>query len=145
MQSIKQKHNRVWRRNTNQRKLLLELINGAKGHLDADELYRLAREKGSKISLSTVYRNLRIFKESGLVEERHFAEDHLHYEAKPRVEHHHLVCLNCGNVIEFTSPLTERMKSQVEDAEKFTITNLEVKGEGYCKKCSLKSDDIRNN
>ncbi len=135
MQDITKQSNGDWKRNTNQRKLLLELINEADGHLDADELYRLARERGSTISLSTVYRNLRIFKESGLIEERHFDEEHHHYELKPGVEHHHLICLGCGGVVEFISPYAERIRLQVEDTEQFRITDLEIKGEGYCAEC----------
>jgi len=57
---------------TSQRRLLLDLIRQSEGHLDADELYRLAKEREPRISLSTVYRTLRLFKELGLVEERHF-------------------------------------------------------------------------
>ena len=133
----------MWRRNTAQRRLIFALMQQAGGHLDADELYRLAREQESSISLSTVYRNLKLFKDMGLIEERHFTEEHHHYEAKPRVEHHHLVCLECGNVIEFISPFTEQIKLQVEDAEKFRITDLEIKGEGYCAECR-RQDKIDN-
>jgi len=67
---------------TNQRALLLELIRQGKGHLDADELYRRAREKQPRLSLSTVYRTLQLLKKLGLVEELHFDENHHHYEVR---------------------------------------------------------------
>ena len=70
------------KRVTGQRRLLLNLIQEAEGHLDADELYRQAKEREPKISLATVYRTLRLFKDLGLIEERHFVEEHHHYEAK---------------------------------------------------------------
>jgi Fur family ferric uptake transcriptional regulator len=123
------------KRTTSQRRLLLDLILQSQGHLDADELYRRAREQEPSISLSTVYRNLKLFKELGLVDELHFAEAHHHYEAKAPAQHHHLVCLGCGKVIEFTSPLAERMKSQVQRENDFAVTGTEVRMKGYCSRC----------
>jgi Fur family ferric uptake transcriptional regulator len=123
------------RRATNQRMLLLELILHSDGHLDADELYRRAREHEPNISLSTVYRNLKLFKKLDLVDELHFAEAHHHYEAKASAQHHHLVCLECGRVVEFTSPLTEKMKSRIEKDHDFMVTDTEVRVKGYCSQC----------
>jgi Fe2+ or Zn2+ uptake regulation protein len=128
------------RRNTAQRRLLLHLIHEAGGHLDADDLYRRAREREAGISLSTVYRNLKLFKELGLVEERHFAEEHHHYEVKALVEHHHLVCLGCGLVVEFVSPLAERLKQQVGEDNGFDVAGAEIRMEGYCAECGRKAD-----
>ena len=123
------------RRVTSQRKLLLDLIYRAEGHLDADELYRRAKEREPRISFSTVYRNLQLFKKLGLVEERHFAEEHHHYEAKSPTEHYHLVCLGCGQVIEFKSPSVKRIKDRVARESGFEITRAEVLLEGYCPRC----------
>ena len=69
---------------TNQRTLILEIIRQGKGHLDADEVYRRARKKQPNLSLSTVYRTLRMLKELGLVQEVHFGEDHHHYEVNEK-------------------------------------------------------------
>ena len=70
-----------------------------------------------------------------LVEEVHFDETHHHYEAKPSAEHHHLVCLGCGRVVEFNYPLTRLVKRKVTEAKDFEITSSEVKIAGYCPKC----------
>ncbi|KPJ52518.1 MAG: hypothetical protein AMJ37_02755 [Dehalococcoidia bacterium DG_18] len=126
---------KLGQRVTSQRKLLLDLLRRSEGHLDADELYRLAKEREPRISLSTVYRTLRLFKELGLVEERHFAEEHHHYEAKGEVEHHHLICLGCGKVVEFEHPVTKRMKRDVSNQTGFDIVAAEVYLEGYCERC----------
>ncbi len=127
--------NVVGKRNTNQRRLLLNIITKSAGHLDADELYRLARAYEPSISLSTVYRNLKLFKKLGMVEERHFAEEHHHYEPKAMTKHHHLICLGCGEVIEFVSPLAEKMKQQIAAKKDFVITDTEVRMKGYCARC----------
>ena len=120
---------------TNQRALILEVIRKGRGHLDADEIYRRAREKKPRLSLSTVYRTLQTLKKLGLVEELHFDDEHHHYEVKPSAEHHHLVCLGCGRVIEFEYPLTRLVKRDITQARGFEITGSEVKITGYCSQC----------
>ncbi len=120
---------------TSQRRLLLDLLRHSEGHLDADELYRLAKEKEPRLSLSTVYRSLHLFKELGLVEERRFTDEHHHYEAKGKTEHHHLICLGCGKVIEFEHHLTAKMKDDVSRQSGFEIIDTEVYMEGYCESC----------
>ena len=122
-------------RSTSQRALILEIIRRGQGHLDADEVYRQAREKQPRLSMSTVYRNLQMFKKLGLVEEIHLDETHHHYEVKPSVEHHHLVCLGCGKVIEFRYPLTRHVQRNVAEAKDFHIIETEVRMTGYCPQC----------
>ena len=120
---------------TKQRALILEIIRCGQGHLDADEVYRQARDKQPRLSLSTVYRSLQLLKKLGLVEEVHFDEGHHRYEVKPSSEHHHLVCLGCGRVIEFRYPLTRYMKRNVPEAKDFEIVDTEIRMTGYCPKC----------
>ena len=120
---------------TNQRALILEIIRHGRGHLDADEVYRRARQKQPRLSLSTVYRTLQAFKRLGLIEEVHFDEAHHHYEVKPLSEHHHLVCLGCGKIIEFHYPLARYVKKNVSEAKDFDIVSTEVRMTGYCPQC----------
>ena len=118
---------------TSQRALILEIIR--RGHLDADEIYRQARIKQPRLSLSTVYRTLQVLKKLGLVEELHFDEAHHHYEVKPSSEHHHLVCLGCGKVVEFKCPLSPKMKEDIARENGFEVTGVEIRMTGYCSKC----------
>ena len=120
---------------TNQRALIMDIIRRGQGHLDADEVYRRAREKHPRLSLSTVYRNLQTLKRLGLVEELHFDEAHHHYELKPPTEHHHLVCLSCGRVVEFEYPLAQLVKKNIAEAKDFQITDSEIRLTGYCPRC----------
>ena len=122
-------------RRTAQRELLLKIIREADGHLDADELYRQARQRQPGLSLSTVYRSLRLFKRMGLVEEHQLRGDRRHYETTPQTDHHHLVCLGCGRVIEFRCPLTESLKDQFTREQGFEVTEAEVRLAGYCPEC----------
>ncbi len=125
---------RIGQRATSQRALLLELINEVE-HLDAGDLYRRAKERQPRISLSTVYRTLQLFKRLGLVQERHLDKAHHHYEARARAEHHHLVCLGCGKIIEFDCPLCRQKREDMARANDFEITEVEVRFAGYCASC----------
>ncbi len=119
---------------TSQRALILEIIR--RGHLDADEIYRQARGKQPHLSLSTVYRTLQMLKKLGLVEELHFDETHHHYEVTPSSEHQHLVCLNCGKIMEFEYPLSPKMTRDIARKKGFEVTGVEIRMTGYCSKCS---------
>jgi len=122
------------RRTTEQRQLIQEILQQADGHLDADEIYRQARQKLPSISLSTIYRNLQVFKKLGLVEEHQFGSRR-YYEIAFQPKHHHLVCLGCGRVFEFKCPSTERLKSRISREEGFRVTGAEVRLSGYCPEC----------
>lgn len=125
------------KRVTPQRLLLVEVIEGHGGHLDADELYLLAKKREPRLSLSTVYRTLSLLKEMDLIEELHFDEEHHHYEVKGRgAEHYHLICQGCGEIIEFESPLTDRVMARIGLAHHFRVTGVHIDLKGYCQKCA---------
>ena len=123
---------------TSQRAIIMEIIRQGHGHLDADDIFRQARRKEPRISLSTVYRALRAFKEQGLVEELHLGDTHHRYEVKPVKEHHHLICLGCGKVIEFQHPLSSYLNRNAPEARNFDITEAELCVKGYCPECRQK-------
>ena len=120
---------------TRQRRLLLSVMQEAGGHLDAKELYRRASEKNINISLATVYRNLRLFKEQALIDERHLGQTGCYYEMKRSGEHQHIICRGCGRVIEFESPLIRKLVAEVERRNNVSVTRVLLYLEGYCHKC----------
>jgi len=113
-------------RATQQRNLVLSIIERADRHLDADEIYARARKRSPNISLSTVYRNLQLFKEQELVEEHQFDGVRRCYERVQPSRHHHMVCLGCGRIFEFTCPATEKIRSRLSREKGFV---------GYCPDC----------
>jgi Fe2+ or Zn2+ uptake regulation protein len=125
-------------RATRQRLLILEMIRQGRGHLDANEIFRRALAKMPHLNLSTVYRNLQKLKELGFIEEFHFDENHHHYEMKLVNEHHHLMCLGCGRIIEFSYNLAKYVTENVAEAEKYLVTKSEVHMSGYCPDCQNK-------
>jgi len=127
------------KRVTPQRSLVLRMIQESDGHLDADEIYRRAREKDPRISLSTVYRNLNLLKELGLIIELHLDQEHHHYELKEAMEHYHLICSDCGRVIEFDSPFVGKLKDQITEEKDFLIERVHIDLVGLCTKCRTES------
>jgi Fe2+ or Zn2+ uptake regulation protein len=125
-------------RATGQRLLILEIIRQRQGHLDANEILRSALARMPRLNLSTVYRNLQKLKEQGLIEEYHFNENHHHYEMKLVNAHHHLVCLGCDHIIEFSYNLAKYVTENVAEAENFMVTKSEVHMAGYCPDCQKK-------
>jgi Fur family ferric uptake transcriptional regulator len=123
---------------TTQRRLLLELIRDAEGHLDAKELYHRASVRDESISPATVYRSLNLFKELGLVDEIRLGKLRCYYEIKQSPEHQHLVCQGCGKVIEFQNPYFQKLIKAVQRERGFKITKAELYLEGYCTECEEK-------
>jgi len=123
---------------TAQRRLLLDLIREVGGYINAKEIYRRASSRDESISLATVYRGLRLFKELGLVDEIRLGELGCYYEIKQSVEHQHMVCKYCGKVIEFESPKIGKLVDKVRRAYSFNVTKAELYLEGYCQECKKK-------
>ena len=123
---------------TSQRRLLLDLIRHADGHIDAKDLYRLASSQDRSISLATVYRALHLFKELGLVDEIRLGQAHGYYEIKRTMEHQHLLCRSCGQIIEFESPIVRQLVDKVQREYCFDVTRTELYLEGYCEQCKQK-------
>ena len=121
-----------------QRRLLLELLRDAEGHIDAKELYRRASAKDESISPATVYRTLNLFKELELVDEMKLGKIRCSYEIKQSPEHQHLVCRGCGRVIEFQNPHFRKLINAVQREHGFNVKKAELYLEGYCPGCEDK-------
>ncbi len=125
-------------RMTHQRRLLVEIIQGADGHLDAVALWQRARAQDPTLNKVTVYRTLGMLKKFGLVDEldlMHMDGGRHYYEAKTTRDHIHLACLKCGRIQEFESPLFEKLKGQIERDQRFTIRTVRVEAGGVCDRC----------
>ena len=123
------------KRITPQRKLVLDILAEADGHLDAHDIYARGRRRDERLSLSTVYRTLSILKETGLVRELHLDDEHHHYELDGQDEHSHLVCLGCGRVIEVDSSAFAEVAVSTAEAQGFEIASAQVELTGYCAGC----------
>ncbi len=118
------------RRITGQRKIIAEVISSASDHPDVLELHRRAVLKDNRISLSTVYRTLKIFAEIGLIEQHSFEGGRFRVERASGSHHDHLIDTDSGKVIEFRSEEIERLQTEIALKLGFELTGhrLELYG-----------------
>jgi Fur family ferric uptake transcriptional regulator len=133
------------RRNTKQRQLILKIIERADEHLDAEQIYERARHASPGISLSTVYRNLQLFTKAGLLKEHQFDITRRRYEIATRSRHHHLMCIGCGRILEFSCPSSDGLKTRITKEKGFKVTDAEVRLLGYCPECQRRLLDNVDN
>lgn len=125
---------------TRQRQILLELIDSSGEHLDAEQLYQLAKQKDPKINRVTVYRTLKMLKSGGLVDEldlMHHKGDQHYYETRLKQEHAHIICLRCGRIEEYFGEPLQRMREQIESQFGFQIMIARTEVGGYCSHCQV--------
>ncbi|MFQ6083317.1 MAG: Fur family transcriptional regulator [Candidatus Aminicenantia bacterium] len=114
-----------------------EIFSSRQIHLDAEDIYERLKKKNIRISRATIYRTLNLLVKSGLVSEISFGETHSHYEPEvPKERHGHLVCLGCGQVIEFNSPEIVSIIDEIGRENKFHLDKFSIQTFGYCQKCS---------
>jgi Fur family ferric uptake transcriptional regulator len=123
---------------TNQRRIVIHLLENANRHLDAEEVYRLARRKDPKIHRATVYRTLGTLKKLGFVDEldlMHVSGDRHYYEVRPSTFHIHLICTLCGSVQEPGGSWWQEMRSRVHDETGFEPESIRLEMSGLCRAC----------
>ncbi len=120
---------------TPERFLILDVILKKDGHFDADELYIQMKSEGAKISRATVYNTLSLLLDCGLVSKYHFGENHSRYEktvGRPR--HDHLICLECGDIIEFENEKLIKLQDEVCKKNNFKAQSSTLQIFGVCGK-----------
>ncbi len=100
-------------RMTVQRRVLLTVLAEATDHPDATELYRRATAVDNSVSLSTVYRTLRLLEDRGVVQRLAFAEGRARFENADAEHHDHLIDVDTGQVIEFQSERIEALQAEI--------------------------------
>ena len=98
---------------TEQRRVIAGVLDGAQDHPDVEELYARVSKVDARISLATVYRTVKLFEESGILEKHEFGDGRARYETADREHHDHLIDMNSGEVIEFCDPEIEALQEAV--------------------------------
>src|SRR3954470_6045261 len=132
---------------TRQRQILLELIDQSGEHLDAENLYQMAKEKDPKLNRVKVYRTLKLLKAGGLVDEldlMHYGGDQHYYETRTKQDHAHVICLRFGKVEEFFGDPLQKLRRQIEAHFGFQIVLARTEVGGYCSHCQvLRAKEIK--
>src|SRR5713226_903450 len=100
-------------RMTEQRRVIARVLSGSADHPDVEELYRRCAQVDDRISISTVYRTVKLFEDAGIIERHDFREGRARYEQIPDTHHDHLINLRTGDVIEFQSEEIERLQAEI--------------------------------
>ncbi len=123
---------------TRQRRVLLQVMETARRHLDAGEILERAQKIDSNITRVTVYRTIDLLKRHGLIDELdllHLRGDRHFYESHGPRDHIHVACLRCGKVREVESPLYEELKKQIARDCNIDITVSRTEIGGTCAEC----------
>lgn len=117
-------------RMTEQRRVIARVLEGSADHPDVEELYRRSAEVDPRISISTVYRTVKLFEDAGIIERHDFRDGRSRYETVPEEHHDHLIDLKTGTVIEFHSPEIEALQEKIAREHGFRLVDhrLELYG-----------------
>ncbi len=130
-------------RMTEQRRVIATVIEEAsEEHPDVEELYRRSVAIDPKISISTVYRTVKLFEDAGMIERHDFRDGRSRYETVPDEHHDHLIDLRSGQVIEFRSEEIEALQEFIAKKLGYKLVDhrLELYGVPIASKKDLESD-----
>ncbi len=100
-------------RMTEQRRVIARVLSGAEDHPDVEELHRRASAIDDNISISTVYRTVKMLEDAGIIERHDFGDGRARYEQMPDEHHDHLIDMKTGKVIEFRSEEIEKLQEEI--------------------------------
>ncbi len=100
---------------TDQRRLIAKVMSQSSNHPDVDELHKRVSKVDEKVSIATVYRTVKLFEESGIIEKHDFKGGKARYEQSPDIHHDHLIDINTGEIVEFTDEEIEKLQNKVAE------------------------------
>ncbi len=121
-------------RETKQREAILKYLKDTKSHPTADMIYDVVRKEIPRISKGTVYRNLKILKESGQVSELKLEDTVARYEGR-KEKHYHFRCEQCGRVFDVDEPVDRNIDKRVAKRTGFKVIRHQLEFRGLCKDC----------
>jgi Fur family ferric uptake transcriptional regulator len=122
---------------TEQREIVLNILLTAKEHLTAEEVYNQIKKEypDSNIGIATVYRALSFLEEVDLIASITFGTDGKKYESNAKSHHDHLICTECGKIIEFIDEEIEKRQDKIAKKNNFRITSHSMQLYGTCSEC----------
>ena len=124
---------------TRQREEVLNVFLNSSGHKSLAQIYAQVAKTDPKIGYTTVYRTLRLLTRLGLATQRKFADGETRYEPTSEGTHHdHLICLDCGKIIEFEDRTLEALQNGIAQHHRFKISHHRMELYGRCEECNRK-------
>jgi Fur family ferric uptake transcriptional regulator len=124
---------------SSQREAILDAFVRAGSHVSVEDLLKIVRRREPAVGRTTIYRTLKLFQDAGLASELLLGSEARFEPLWNRDHHDHLVCVSCGQIIEFQSPEIERLQDEIASGLGFTIEGHRHTIFGRCGKCSEKN------
>ncbi|SDI53946.1 peroxide-responsive transcriptional repressor PerR [Alteribacillus bidgolensis] len=121
-------------RMTPQRHAILEFLFDSMSHPTADEIYKALEGKFPNMSVATVYNNLRVFKEVGIVKELTYGDSSSRFDCVT-TDHYHVICSDCGKIVDFHYPGLDEVETLAEHVTGFQVNNHRMEVYGSCPEC----------
>ncbi len=106
---------------TGQRRIIARVLSEATDHPDVEQVYRRAVQLDSRISIATVYRTVRLFEESNILERHDFGDGRSRYEEATEEHHDHLIDIQTGRVTEFRNPEIEALQRKIAEQHGYRL------------------------
>jgi len=119
---------------TPQRHAVLEYLLTSMIHPTADEIYKALESKFPSMSVATVYNNLRVLREVGLVRELTYGDSSSRFDCNTQ-EHYHIICNDCGKIVDFQYPSFNEVESLAEQVTGFNVSHHRLEVYGTCPDC----------
>jgi Fur family ferric uptake transcriptional regulator len=130
---------------TPERELILKEVFSRHDHFDAEDLFQAFLDRGEDVSRATIYRALPLLVESGLVQEAMRCGERVCYEhIYGHRAHGHIICIECGKIIEFENKNLEKIRDTACEKYDFMPTEFRFGIKGYCKNCQNKLRHAKN-
>ena len=133
--------NRKGLRSTAQRRLVSEVFFATQGHFSIDDVLGFVRKRDPRVGYATVYRTLKLLKECGLANERHFGDGLTRYEVAHEDSHHdHLICVECKEIVEFEDLKIEQLQETLARRHGYRLISHKHELYGLCGTCRGKNN-----
>jgi Fur family ferric uptake transcriptional regulator len=130
-------------RQTGQRELIMKTFLSTEEHLTIEDLHRLVQKHDATVGHTTVYRTLKLLTEAGLAREVRFGDNKTYFEHHYNHEHHdHMICTQCGRVIEFFSEAIENLQEKMAEKFNFRPTHHSLRMWGICVECQARESEV---
>ena len=123
---------------TTQRQIILEELSKVKTHPTASELYDMVRKRLPRIGLGTVYRNLELMAENGMVLKLEVGGTQKRFDATTQT-HYHIRCTDCGKVDDIDTPVMDDLVREAANATAYEVIGHHIEFSGRCLACQKKS------
>ena len=127
---------------TPQRHAILEFLIQSMIHPTADDIYKALETKFPNMSVATVYNNLRVFREAGLVKELTYGDSSSRFDFVTN-DHYHIICDSCGKIVDFHYPGLDEVEQLASHITGFQVNGHRMEVHGTCPTCKIQATKVQ--